>query len=132
MRTALWFSALGLPSTGLLLPYTAQSPTLKKAVEYKNEGDIFDEIDRILSEEPTKKFGVAQSLFYQMSFFCEPFNIILQWCWDMIEDYYLVKNYSVPLASDLNSIDVWTADSFLIIENELNNIKTHKEKLNGT
>ena len=67
-----------------------------------------------------------------MPFFCEPVNIIPQWCWDMIEHYYLVKKYSVPLASDLNSIDVWTADSFLIIENELNNIKTHKEKLNGT
>ena len=132
MRTALWFSALGLPSTGLLLPYTAQSPTLKKAIEYKNKGDIFDEIDRILSEEPTKKFGVAQSLFYQMPFFCEPIDIIPRWCWNMIEDYYLVKNYNVPLAKELNSIDVWTADSFLIIENELGNIKKHREKLNGS
>lgn len=67
-----------------------------------------------------------------MPFFCEPLNIIPQWCWDMIEDFYLVKNYNVPLASELNSVDVFTTDCFLIIENELSNIKTHREKLNGS
>jgi len=121
-----------LPNTGLLLPYTAQSPTLKRAVEYKKKGDIFDEIDRILSEKATQKFGVGQSLYYQIPFFCEPLDIIPKWCWDMIEDFYLVRNYNVPLASKLDEIDAWTSDNFLIIENELNSIKKHREKLNGS
>lgn len=50
----------------------------------------------------------------------------------MIEDFYLVKNYNVPLASELDNIDAWTSDNFLIIENELNSIKKHREKLNGS
>ena len=126
MRTALWFSVLGLPSTGLLLPYTAQSPTLKKAVEYKNKGDVLNEIDRILSEKTTQKFGVGQSLYYQMPFFCDPLNIIPKWCWDMIEDYHLIKNYNIPMASSLENVNAWVSDNFLIIESELSNIKSHK------
>ena len=132
MRTALWFSALGLPNNGLSLPYTTQSPTLKKTVNYKDEGDLLDEIDRILSEEVTQKFGVGQSLYYQIPFFCEPTVIIPDWCWQMIEDYHLVKSYNIPLAKDLNSSSVWVTDSFLIIEDELNNIKKHKGNLNGS
>jgi len=50
----------------------------------------------------------------------------------MIEDFYLVRNYNVPLASKLDEIDAWTSDNFLIIENELNSIKKHREKLNGS
>ena len=126
MRTALWCSVLGLPSTGLLLPYTAQSPTLKKAVEYKNKGDVLNEIDRILSEKTTQKFGVGQSLYYQMPFFCDPLNIIPKWCWDMIEDYHLIKNYNSPMASSLENVNACVSDNFLIIESELSNIKSHK------
>tara|TARA_R110002020_G_scaffold432798_1_gene642857 strand:+ start:3016 stop:3384 length:369 start_codon:yes stop_codon:yes gene_type:complete len=120
-----------LPNTGLLLPYTAQSPTLKRAVEYKGKGDIFDEIDRILSEDATQRFGVGQSLYYQLPFFCEPLNIIPRWCWDMIEDYHLATSYNIPLSPDLESINAWTADCFLIIEGELNNIRIHKGELNA-
>ena len=101
-------------------------------VEYKNKGDLFDEIDRILSEETTQKFGVGQSLYYQLPFFCEPSIVIPDWCWNMIEDYYLIKNYNIPLSRDLASADVWIIDSFLIIENELNNIKKHKANSDGS
>ena len=131
MRTAIWFSVLGLPNTGLVLPYTTQSPTLKKVTEYKTVEDIYEEIDRILNEEPTKKFGVGQSLFYQMPFFAEPSDIIPDWCWHMIEDYFIIKKYNVPMAKDLKSVDAWTSDCFILIDEELENIKKHKAKLNG-
>ena len=50
----------------------------------------------------------------------------------MIEDYYLAKNYNVPFAQDLETVSAWKADCFFIIDSELNNIKLHKEKLNGS
>ena len=49
----------------------------------------------------------------------------------MIEDYFLIKNYHVPLAKDLDSVNVWYSDSFIMIEQEIENIKNHKAKLNG-
>ena len=51
----------------------------------------------------------------------------------MINDYYLVTKYNIPLGEDLDSIIVWRADCFSVIESELNNINIHeRDKNNGT
>tara|TARA_R100001594_G_scaffold120011_2_gene155539 strand:+ start:745 stop:1143 length:399 start_codon:yes stop_codon:yes gene_type:complete len=131
LRTALWFSTFGIPRTGLLLPYTAQSPTLYKRIEYKTEKDIYDEIERILSEKNIQKHGVGKSLFFQLPFFCDPVLIISDWCWQMIEDYHLVKTYNIPLSSSLDNVNTWQSDCFLALESELQEIKKHKLKENG-
>jgi len=127
LRTAVWFSLLGLPNTGLLLPYTAQSPTLFKRIEYKTKSDVYDEIERILSESPIK-YSVGQSLYYQMPFFCDPSQYIPQWCYDMIEDYHLIKNYNIPIANTVDDVSAFRSDCLTIIESEVNNVKNHKEK----
>tara|TARA_R110000824_G_scaffold176830_10_gene356015 strand:- start:536 stop:934 length:399 start_codon:yes stop_codon:yes gene_type:complete len=131
LRAALWFSAFGIPRTGLLLPYTAQSPTLYKRVKYETERDIYDEIERILSEKNIYKYGIGKSLYFQLPFFCEPASIISDWCLQMIEDYHLIKTYNVPLAPKLDDINVWQSDSFLVLEDELKQIKMHNAKENG-
>jgi len=131
LRTALWFSSFGIPRTGLLLPYTAQSPTLFKKIEYKTIEDIDDEIQRILSEKNIHKFGVGKSLYFQLPFFCNPSDVIPDWCYQMIEDYHLVKTYNIPLATDLDNLSAWRSDCFLTIESELNHIKEYKSKENG-
>ena len=128
MRTALWFSSFGIPKTGLILPYTAQSPSLYKRIEYKTERDIYDEIERILSEKNIHKYGVGKSLFFQLPFFCDPISIISDWCWQMIEDYHLVKTYNIPLAPNLDDVNTWQSDCFLALESEFQQIKVHKLK----
>ena len=92
---------------------------------------MYDEIERILEEEGTQKFGVGQSLFYQMPFFCEPIFFISDWCWEMIDNYHLIKNYNVPLSTDLDSTDVFTYDCVNVIADEINKINLHKVKENG-
>ena len=131
MRTALWFSAFGTPSTGLLLPYTAQSPSLFKRIRFESKKDVYDEIYRILSEDNVKKFGLGKSLYFQLPFFCDPATIISDWCWQMIEDYHMIKTYNIPLCSNLNKLDVFTSDCFIQIENELEEIKKYKASENG-
>jgi len=66
-----------------------------------------------------------------MPFFCEPSDFISDWCWEMISDYQITKNYNVPLAKDLDSVEVWKIDCFNIIELEINKITKHKAKENG-
>ena len=128
MRTALWFSVLGFPKIGLLLPYTAQSPTLFKRIEFKNEEDIEDEINRILSEPATQKHGVGQSLYHQLPFFCNPEEQIPEWCFNMIDDYYAIVEYNIPLANSIDDANAWTMDCFSIIKQETNNIRIYREK----
>jgi len=131
LRTALWFSVFGTPNNDLFLPYVAQSPTLFKKIEYKTSEDVDDEIQRILSEKNIHKFGIGKSLFFQMPFFCNPSEYISDWCWAMIEDYHLVKEYNIPLASNLDDLNVFQSDCFLALESELQSIKEYKLKENG-
>ena len=85
---------------------------------------MYDEIERILQEEGTQKFGIGQSLFYQMPFFCEPIFYISDWCWEMIDNYHLIKNYNVPLSTNLDSTDVFTYDCVNVIADEINKINS--------
>ena len=114
-----------------ILPYWSQSPTLRKRIEYKNYDDVNSEIERILNEQATKKFGIGQSLFYQIPFFCNPRAVIPDWCWEMINDYCIATKYNVPLGENLGSILAWQLDCFSIIESEISNINTHERKKNG-
>lgn len=128
MRTALWFSSFGIPRTGLLLPYTAQSPTLFKRIEFKNEKDIEDEIERILSTPNIEKHGIGQSLYFQLPFFCNPKEQIPEWCWQMIDDYYVTTEYNIPLAKTLDKANAWVLDCFNVIKDEANKINTYRSK----
>ena len=128
MRTALWCSSLGIPRTGLILPYTAQSPSLYKRIEYETEKDIHDEIERILSEKATQEHGVGQSLYLQLPFFCNPDEQIPDWCWNMIDDYYTATEYNIPIAKTLNDANAWLLDCFNVIRDEINKINIYRSK----
>ena len=131
MRIAVWYSEYGLPDSRFVLPYRSQSPSLFKKIEFNTKKDIYNEIERLLNEKGTIKYGVGQSLFLQMPFFCNPSEFIPEWCWDMINDFRMCKDFNIPLAKDLDSLNVWVMDSFNIIKQEINNITIYQKKTNG-
>jgi hypothetical protein len=49
----------------------------------------------------------------------------------MITDYFTVTKFHIPLARDLDSLNPWQLDCFLVIENEITNITTHEREKNG-
>ncbi len=131
MRVAVWFSFYGLSSFNKTLPYSAQSPTLVKRIEYKGENDLLEEVERILAEPGTKKYGAGQSLFYQLPLFCDPNSVIPEWCWSMLEDYNSCKKFNIPLANNLDEASAWMLDCFNTIETEINNCSKHQRQKNG-
>ena len=132
MRACVWFSFFGLPGSHYTksLPYKSQSPTLYRVIEYDKE-EIYNEIDRILAERGTQKFGIGQSLYYQLPLFCDPSSVIPEWCWTMLEDYHLSTTFNIPVARDLDSADAWKLDCFNMIENEINKCNIHQREKNG-
>ena len=131
MRCAVWFSYYGLPDVPLSLPYQSRSPALLKVINYETEKDILEDVERLLDEGVSNKFGIGQSLYYQLPLFCNPVILISDWCWDMITDYFTVTKFNIPLARDLDSLNPWQSDCFSIIENELNNITIHERDKHG-
>jgi hypothetical protein len=132
LRCAVWFSNYGIPDLSFEFPYSARSPVSGKKVKYESDKDIFKEVESLLKQRKGKSYGIGQSLYYQLPFFCNPDYIISQWCWDMITDYFSVKKFNIPLSKDLDSLNPWMLDCFSIIENELNNISLHERDKNGS
>ena len=131
MRLATWISYFNPDGYTRTFPYTAQSPTLYKSVEFTCKKDLEDEIKRIINEPQTKKHGTGQSLYYQTLLFCNPYELIPEWCWEMLEDYNSCKKFNIPLANNLEDVSVWMLDCFNIIETEVNNCTKHQREENG-
>ncbi len=129
MRCAVWFSQLGFTNNdNFVFPYTARSPVSNKKKLFKNEKDVLEEIEKVISQEGTRKFGVGQTLYYEMPFFTTPSLVINNWCWEMIQDYKLVTKYNIPLGASLESLSVFKVDCFSIIEHEIENINNHRKE----
>ena len=127
MRCAVWFSQLGLNNNeNFIFPYVAQSPVNGQKKTFENKKDVLNEIYNVLNQKGTIKFGTGQTLYYEIPFFTNPETIINDWCWEMIQDYKLVNKYHVPIGLDLDSIPVFRLDCFLIIDQEIENIRKHK------
>ena len=131
MRLATWISYFETSDFPKQFPYTARSPTLRKGITYESIEDVNDEVDRILQEPDTKKFGVGQSLYYQTSIICSPASLIPDWCWEMLEDYNACKKFNIPLAKNLDEASVWMLDCFNIIESEISNCTKHQKEKDG-
>ena len=128
MRCAVWFSQLGLPDNSFDFPYNARSPVNGKKILFENDKDVLNEIENVLGQKGTEKYGIGQTLYYELPFFTNPIYHIKQWCWDMLEDYKLATKFNVPISSDLDSISTFRADCFMVIEQEIQNINNHKAK----
>jgi len=128
LRCAVWFSQLGLPNNSFDFPYNARSPVSGKKALFENDKDVLNEIENVLGQKGIEKYGIGQTLYYELPFFTNPIYHIKQWCWDMLEDYKLATKFNVPISRDLDSISTFRADCFMVIEQEIQNINNHKAK----
>ncbi len=131
MRCAVWFMQLGFPDNDYKLPYKARSPVTGKKIYFESIKEVESEIKNVLGQKSTSKFGIGQTLYYEMPFFTNPITHIKQWCWDMIEDYKISTTYNVPIGKDLDSIITERIDCFSIIEEEINKINKHRSEQDG-
>jgi len=120
-----------MPNVSFALPYVGQSPSLYKKIEYKTKQDIMDEVERILLEPGTQKFGIGQSLYYQLPLFCNPQELIPDWCWEVSDDYQTCKRFNLSPGKNLDDASAWRLDCFNLIENEFQKITEHEKKKNG-
>jgi len=49
----------------------------------------------------------------------------------MINDYNISKKFNVPLGTDLDSLNAFKTDCFVLIDNEMNKVKNYQGRKNG-
>jgi len=108
---------------GLFRPYIAQSPATYKRREFKCVEDIYDEINSL--EQDNKKFTSGQNLYHLVPIFADINYLLDPWMWEMITEYYYVKNFNISLG-ELDNINAHRLDCYTVIENELKAIANYE------
>jgi len=103
-----------------------------RAISLETQSDIQEEIERLIDESDNKNYKIGQSLYVQLPLFCNPSDVIPDWCWEMIQDYYTTTEYNIPLANSLDDVNSWMLDCFNIIKEEISNINIYRNKKNGS
>ena len=94
--------------------------------------DIYNEVDRLIAEAQENGYPIGQSLYVQGPLFADVRIFERKWHIDMINDYWAVKTLNIPIASSLDTISADTLDSMMIIDQELNDIRKYKSKLEAS
>ena len=113
------------------LPYNAQSPVSLKYKEFKNEANIWEEVEAIAELAKTSKTRTMGQLLYDLvPLFASPSFFNKDWMIDIMNEYHWVQNWNIS-PGVLDDISAFRLDCWTIIENELNQIKKHESKKNG-
>jgi hypothetical protein len=113
------------------LPYNAQSPISLKYKEFKNEANIWEEVEAISELAKTSKSRTMGHLLYDLApLFASPSFFFEDWMADIMNEYHWIKNWNIS-PGILDDISAFRLDCWTIIENELNQINKHESKDNG-
>lgn len=111
----------------MLLPYSAQSPITKEIREFNDISDIWSEI-RLIAELPKEDRTLGQDLWYLLPLFANPIYILDTQYVNIINEYYYVTEYNIPLSTSLDKADATKLEYFNIVKNELSVAINHKQK----
>tara|TARA_Y100000004_G_C8852984_1_gene385571 strand:- start:424 stop:729 length:306 start_codon:yes stop_codon:yes gene_type:complete len=93
--------------------------------------DIDAEVERILLENKDKPYSAGQALYYSVPFFCNAKIFAKQIYSNMLEEYQIIQDYGVPLASSIDKVPVIRTRYFNIIRQELLNCQRRQMEMNN-
>lgn len=117
------------PHDQYTLPYMAQSPISKKMKEFTTVDDIWNEIEKIANSD--HRYSIGQQLYYLLPLFANPFYIIKDQFYELINEYHYVTDYNIPLGKSLDETNAHKLSMFNIIKNEMTMAIKHKQEKNG-
>ena len=129
----MWATYYKLEPIGRFLefPYEAQSPISAKFREFKNEADIWKEVEAIAELAYTSKTRTMGHLLYDLvPLFASPPYLIEDWMVDIMNEYHWIKNWNIS-PGNLDDVSSFRLDCWTIIENELNQIQMNERNKDG-
>ena len=112
-------------------PYTAQSPLNGNYREFKNEANIWEEVEAIAELATTSKTRTVGQLLYDLvPLFASPNFFTKDWMLDIMNEYHWIKNWNIS-PGNLDDVSAFRLDCWSIIENELNQINKIESKKDG-
>ena len=113
---------------GIVFPYVALRPSIRKNFEYRSIKDVYDEIISLSEEAENKGFDVGNAIYKQSFYFVDQQLLIDQSIQNRIKEYQFCKQFNCPPYPSLQDTPVDLIDQFTIIEQEINSCANNKEE----
>ena len=115
------------PHDQFIFPYVCETPITRKKKEFNTVDDIYDEVMHISdANDGTRTMG--QEMWYLVNMFANPRYLLRDSYFNLINEYYYIQDYHIPLGRTLDETDAHKLEYFTIIKNELGVALKHKQK----
>ena len=132
MSYAVWYSVFQpKPHDQFILPYSAQSPITKDIRDFNTIDDIWNEVGNVANADESKR-SIGQNLWYLIPLFANPVYLLSDYYTNLINEYFYITEYNIPLAKNLDDADALKLEYFTIIKNEIQSAIRHKEIKDGS
>ena len=109
---------------GFKYPYKATSPVDGKRKFFNSIEDVYKELESCYDEIMEKNINaIGETLYTEHFFFCNTNELLNEEYQLIIKKYNYCKTFKTPPFSSLQQTPARMVDDFIIIENEINQLK---------
>jgi len=126
-----WFSQLGFPHITLEFPYKRQSPLTKRVKTYHSIEQVWEEIELLTDKWADSQFSLGRNLYFYLPLFMNPAWIIEDNYQIVVKEFTWVKDFNIPLATNLNEVQATKLEEFDVINSEIKSIQLYMSEKNG-
>ena len=122
---------MGFPHMTLEFPYKRQSPVSKQIKTFNNIQDVWEEIFLLVDSWSNSKFTLGRNLYFHLPLFMNPNWITATDFAILMKEFTWCKDFNIPIAKDLDSVDARTLEEFDVINTEILSIDNYIGEKNG-
>ena len=93
--------------------------------------DVWDDINALVDKWSGSNYSLGRNLYFHLPLFMNPYWIITETDAIVLQEYSWIKDFNIPLAENLDDADALKLETFNIIKNEINEIKTYMSEQHG-
>tara|TARA_R100001594_G_scaffold8569_1_gene21935 strand:+ start:334 stop:708 length:375 start_codon:yes stop_codon:yes gene_type:complete len=110
---------------GFRFPYKALSPVTGKRKMFNSMEDVYEELEACYDEIMEKNISaIGDTLYTEHFYFCNTHKLLDQNVQQRIKEYSYCKTFSCPPFPSLQETPAKVIDEFMLIEKELNYLKS--------
>lgn len=98
---------------------------------FENMQDVWDEIYLLIDSWENSKFTLGRNLYFHLPLFMNPNWIVKTDFTILLKEFVWCKEFNIPIAKDLDSVDSKTLDEFDVLSTEITSIENYTGEKNG-
>ena len=121
----------GVQSNGFKFPYQAKSVVDLKVRDFKDIGDVYNELERAYDKATDEGFPVGESLYAEHFFYANSTDLVDEKAQVFIKEFQYCKDSNTPPFPSLKDTPADFIDKWDIVKNEILHLTRQEKDVNN-